>query len=174
MRVWRLCRRRHAAFDGEGARIAGGRWNRRGTAAVYASATLSLAALEYFVNVEATAAPDDLVSITAHIPEDLPFLTVAIRDLPPDWRRYPAPESLAELGTAWAMRGREAVLSVPSAVVPPERNFLINPVHPAFRRIRIGPPQSFSLDPRLWKATERPLSELKGFAKKTRTTGRVR
>jgi RES domain-containing protein len=119
---------------------------------VYSSATLSLAALEYCVNVETSAAPDDLVSITADIPEDLPSATLAIRDLPRDWRRYPAPESLAELGTAWVMRGREAVLSVPSAVVPPERNFLINPVHPAFGRIRIGPPQPFSLDPRLWKA----------------------
>jgi RES domain-containing protein len=119
---------------------------------VYASATLSLAALEYFVNVQVAVAPDDLVSIAADIPDDLHFSTVAIRNLPRDWRRYPAPESLAELGTAWAMRRREAVLSVPSAVVPPERNFLINPAHPAFRRIRIGPPQPFSLDPRLWKA----------------------
>ncbi|MGE5345698.1 MAG: RES family NAD+ phosphorylase [Acidithiobacillales bacterium] len=152
MRVWRICRRRFAAFDGEGARIAGGRWNRIGTAVVYTSATLSLAALEYFVNVEASAAPDDLVSIFADIPEDVPTASVEVRDLPRDWRRYPAPDSLRDIGTAWVTRGREAVLSVPSAVVPSERNYLINPSHPAFGRIRIGSPQPFSLDLRLWKA----------------------
>lgn len=152
MRVWRLCRRRYAAFDGEGARIAGGRWNRRGTAVVYTSATLSLAALEYFVNVDASVAPDDLVSILADVPEDMPIANVQTRDLPRGWRRYPAPESLMDIRTAWAMRGREAALSVPSAVVPPERNYLLNPSHPEFGKIRIGAPQPFSLDPRLWKA----------------------
>jgi RES domain-containing protein len=152
VRVWRLCRRRYAAFDGEGARIAGGRWNRRGTAVVYSSATLSLAALEYFVNVDASVVPHDLISIFADIPEDMPTANVEIRDLPDDWRRYPAPESLMDVGTAWVTRGREAVLSVPSAVVPSERNYLINPAHSAFGRIRIGSSQPFSLDPRLWKA----------------------
>ncbi len=152
MRVWRLCRRRFAAFDGEGARIAGGRWNRRGTAAVYTSATLSLAALEFFVNLEASEAPDDLVSLFADVPEEMPMATVDVRDLPRNWRRYPAPDPLSEIGTAWVARGGEAVLSVPSAVVPSERNYLLNPFHAAFRKIRIGPPRPFSLDPRLWKA----------------------
>lgn len=151
MRVWRLCRRRYAAFDGEGARIAGGRWNRRGTAIVYTSATLSLAALEYFVNVDASLAPNDLVAIFADIPEGMTTARIEPRAFPHDWRRYPAPESLRDIGTAWVTRGQEAVLSVPSAVVPSERNYLINPAHPAFGRIRIGPPQPFSLDPRLWK-----------------------
>jgi len=152
VRVWRICRRRYAAFDGEGARIAGGRWNRRGTAVVYASATLSLAALEYLVNVDASAVPEDLVSIFADIPKEVPTANVEVGDLPDDWRRYPAPESLRDIGTTWVERGREAVLSVPSAVVPSERNYLVNPKHSAFARIRIGRPQPFSLDPRLWKA----------------------
>jgi RES domain-containing protein len=152
VRVWRLCRRRYAAFEGEGARIAGGRWNRRGTAVVYTSATLSLAALEYFVNLEVSEAPDDLVSIFADVPDDTPMATVELRDLPRNWRRYPPPESLTDIGTEWVTRGREAVLCVPSAVVPLERNYLLNPSHAAFGKILFGPPQPFSLDPRLWKA----------------------
>jgi RES domain-containing protein len=149
MRVWRLCRRKHAAFDGEGARLAGGRWNRRGTAVVYASETLSLAALESLVHLDFALAPDDLVAVAADIPDALPMTRLEVADLPRNWRRYPAPEALADLGTDWAGARRTAVLSVPSALVPRERNILLNPTHPEFRRVRLLPPERFSFDPRL-------------------------
>ncbi len=149
MRVWRLCRRAHAAFDGEGARLAGGRWNRRGTPVVYVSQSLSLAALELLVHADAALLPDDLVAIPAEIPDALSIETLDAADLPRDWRRYPAPESLAERGTAWARAARSPALSVPSAVVPSERNFLLNPAHPDFGKIRIGKPERFALDGRL-------------------------
>jgi RES domain-containing protein len=68
MRVWRVTRRAHAAPDGEGARLYGGRWNLPNTAVVYASASLSLAVLEYLVHVDRDLAPSDLVSIAATIP----------------------------------------------------------------------------------------------------------
>lgn len=151
MEVWRICPRRHPALGGEGARVVGGRWNRVGTALVYTSATLSLAVLEYFVNLDAEFAPDDLVSIRIDVPADLPIAAVSARDLPRGWRQSPSPASLAELGTVWAIRRREAVLSVPSAVIPSEKNFLLNPAHPAFPRIRIAAREPFSLDPRLFK-----------------------
>jgi RES domain-containing protein len=152
MRVWRLCRRKHAAFDGEGARLAGGRWNRRGIAVVYASETLSLAALEYLVHLDATLAPRDLVATAADLPDVLPVTRFEVADLPRNWRRYPAPEALAELGTEWAEARRTAVLSVPSAVVPSERNILLNPAHPDFKTLHLLSPLRFSFDPRLWKA----------------------
>ena len=149
MQVWRLCRRAHAAFDGEGARRAGGRWNRRGTPVVYVSQSLSLAALELLVHADAALLPDDLVAVPADIPDALPIEAVDAADLPRDWRRYPAPESLAERGTAWARAARSAALSVPSALVPNERNFLLNPAHPDFGKIRPGKPERFALDGRL-------------------------
>ena len=151
MRVWRLCRRKNAAFDGEGARLAGGRWNRRGTAVVYTSATLSLAALEYFVNLPASAAPADLVMIQAEVSDELAVSSVAPGGLPRGWRSYPAPEALAEIGSRWIEEGKTAILAVPSAVVPQEWNYLLNPSHPHFRKITIGRPESFSLDLRMWK-----------------------
>ena len=152
MKVWRLCRRKHAAFDGEGARAAGGRWNRRGTAVVYTSATLSLAVLEYFVNLPAAAAPADLVAISAELPADLPMTSLDLSDLPRGWRKYPAPDALADLGACWAEEGKTAILAVPSAVVPQEWNYLLNPSHPRFREIKPGKPESLSLDSRMWKS----------------------
>jgi RES domain-containing protein len=118
---------------------------------VYASATLSLAALELFVHLEAEDAPEDLVAVPAEIPDDLRRLEIAMDELPADWRRYPAPERLADLGSAWVRAGTTAVLVVPSAVIPQERNYLLSPAHPAFARIRVGRATPFSFDPRLWK-----------------------
>ncbi|MGH2620874.1 MAG: RES family NAD+ phosphorylase, partial [Anaerolineales bacterium] len=151
VRVWRICRRRYAAFDGEGARLYQRRWNQRGTRIVYTSESLSLAALEYFVNLDTDLTPDDLVSIAAEVPDQLPVHRVAVADLPDDWQSFPAPAALQELGTTWASQAATAVLAIPSAVIPQEWNYLLNPAHPDFRRIRIHKPQAFFLDPRLWK-----------------------
>jgi RES domain-containing protein len=147
--VWRLCKRRHAALDGEGARLAGGRWNSRGTAVVYASDSLSLAALELLVHCDPALLPDDLVAIAIEIPDGLAIHRVEVADLPQSWRRHPAPASLARMGDLWARDTVSAVLSVPSAVVPGERNVLLNPRHPNFRRLRVGRPEGFALDARL-------------------------
>lgn len=149
MRLWRLCKRRHAAFDGQGARLSGGRWNRRGTAVVYTSETLSLAALELLVHCDPSLLPSDLVEIAAELPEGLAVERVEIAGLPRAWRRYPAPDALAQIGTDWARAASSAALSVPSVVVPRERNVLLNPAHPDFRRVRVGRPEPFSLDSRL-------------------------
>lgn len=151
--AWRITSGRFAAtaFDGEGARRYGGRWNHPGTAVVYCSATLSLAALETFVHLEPALAPSGLVSIAAEIPSDLAIEVLDIAGLPSDWRTYPAPERLRDLGSAWARSGRTAVLSVPSSVIPHERNFLFSPAHPDFSRIHVGPAEPFSFDPRMWK-----------------------
>lgn len=156
--VWRITPGRYAdrAFDGEGARRYGGRWNHPGTALVYCSSTLSLAALEFFVNLEPLLAPRDLVAIPVEIPMDVSRSELDVALLPPDWRSYPASERLQELGDGWVRSGESAVLFVPSAVIPGERNVLINPAHPDFPRIRIGRPEPFSYDPRMWKPGASP------------------
>lgn len=149
MKVWRLCKRRHAAFDGEGARLAGGRWNPRGGAVVYASESLSLAALELLVHCPPALLPVDLVAIAAEIPDTVRVRRIEEATLPRGWRRHPAPEALGRLGAEWLGKRDTVALSVPSAVVPSERNVLLNPAHPDFRKVRVGAPEAFSLDPRL-------------------------
>jgi RES domain-containing protein len=151
--VWRITSARYGAtaFDGEGARLYGGRWNHPGTAVVYCSATLSLAALEYFVHIELDLAPPDLVSVAADLPLGLSLETLEVEALPPDWRTYPAPERLKDLGTGWARSGRTALLLVPSCVIPHEMNILVNPAHPDFPKLRVHAAEPFSFDPRMWK-----------------------
>jgi RES domain-containing protein len=99
--------------------------------------------------VDPIDAPADLVSVTAEIPDSLRVTTIRVEDLPARWRRYPAPEELAALGTDWAARRTSAALRVPSAIVPSEHNYLLNPAHADFARIRVGGARRFSFDPRL-------------------------
>ena len=151
MQVWRVCSKKYQRFDGVGARLYGGRWNTPGIAVVYASASLALAALELFVHVDADLMPSDLVAVKADIPENLEPVTVKAESLPKKWRRYPAPDALKTIGTAWAARGSSVILAVPSAIIPEENNYLLNPAHRDFKRIHLNKPIPFHLDPRMWK-----------------------
>jgi RES domain-containing protein len=127
----------------------GGRWNRPGTAVVYTSESLALAALELLVHVALDTAPADLVSLAAEIPDGIAVERLTIEDLPRNWRSHPAPPGLADLGAQWVERDRTAFMAVPSAVIPGETNYLLNPRHRDFARIRVGRPARFDFDPRL-------------------------
>ena len=152
MIVWRLTRKAHAEqpLSGEGARRYGGRWNHGGVPIVYASQTLSLAVLEYLVNVPMRDLPTDLVSVQIDIPDDLPRRKISIAKLPDDWRRYPAPARLKEIGADWVRKESTPILIVPSVVIPSESNWLINPVHNLANKIRINQIEPFRLDERLY------------------------
>ena len=90
MRVWRIASAAHAAFDGEGGGRYGSRWTPKGVAAVFTSATLSLAALERFVHTDPDLEPLDLIAIAVDIEANIATETISIDDLPTDWRGYPA------------------------------------------------------------------------------------
>ncbi|HVH27206.1 MAG TPA: RES family NAD+ phosphorylase [Vicinamibacterales bacterium] len=152
MRVWRIASAEFAAFDGEGGRRYGSRWTPRGLPVVFTSATLSLAALERFVNADTDLEPNNLLAIAVDIDVRVAIDTVVVGDLPPDWRTYPPPPSLATIGERWLQQAKSAILSVPSVVIPAERNFALNPAHADFGRLTIHPSEPFSFDPRMWKA----------------------
>jgi len=149
--VWRLVTAGFAesAFSGEGARLYGGRWNRRGVPMVYTSATQSLAMLEMLVQDDPLRAR--YVVIAASIPAAVAIERVAEQDLPAGWREIAVRGQLQELGTAWARGLSSAVLAVPSVVIPAESNYLLNPHHPAFSHIGIGETKAFFTDLRLFR-----------------------
>jgi RES domain-containing protein len=148
--VWRLVTARYAAsaFSGDGARLYGGRWNRKGVPLVYTSGTQSLAMLEMLAQDDPLRAR--YVVIQADIPDDVAVERVLVEDLPADWRSTAAREQLQDLGSTWARGLSSAVLAVPSAVIPAEHNYLLNPLHPAFADIAIGAAQAFVTDARLF------------------------
>lgn len=140
MLVFRLCRALHVALDGEGSRLAGGRWNSMGTAVIYAAEHPALAVLEILVHLDLPAElfPDDYVVLPFSVPDD------AVQSTEAD----PLGNTRA-LGDAWVHDGSSLALSVRSAVAPLSRNVLINPIHPDMIRIRADAPVPWSPDPRL-------------------------
>jgi RES domain-containing protein len=147
--VWRLVTARFAttAFSGEGARLYGGRWNHPGVAMVYTAQSQSLAMLELLVQDEPLRAR--YVMIPAGFPKGLKVEGLDAADLPKHWRAPEARAQLQALGDAWAKSKSSPVLAVPSAIIPEETNYLLNPLHPAFSRIEIGSPREFLTDLRL-------------------------
>lgn len=92
-----------------------------------------------------------LVWAQAQIPANVAVEEVDPGSLPARWNASPPIAATTEIGTRWCAERRSAVLKVPSAVVPGEFNFLLNPEHPRFALIRLSRPKPFSLDPRLVK-----------------------
>jgi RES domain-containing protein len=148
--AWRITKssRSATAFDGEGARLYGGRWNSPGTALVYTAQSQSLAALELLVHLQASEILASYSSIAVTFADKLiEVLDSAV--LPRQWRRFPGPVALQEIGDRWVAASRSVVLQVPSAVVPAEALFLLNPGHADFASVKIGSPTPFEFDHRL-------------------------
>ena len=152
MRVYRIGRKKHLDdLTGAGAKTFGGRWNHRGTAILYTSETRSLAMVEFLVHVSWMQAPSDLGLATLEIANEIQPESLLPADLPEDWRHYPAPRKLADLGTGWVNSKRSLLLRVPSAVVEQEHNILINPGHSDIARVTVLEVKDLEFDRRLLK-----------------------
>lgn len=146
--AWRITKANHAAsaFTGEGAAKFGGRWNSRGVYIVYTSGSKSLATLENLVHLNPPIAFKYVIfqmRFEKSLVEKIPT-----HKLPNDWRAEPPPPSTKTIGDTWIKNPRSAVLAVPS-VITGELNYLLNPAHPNFTKIKITPPEPFLFAPRL-------------------------
>ena len=155
--AWRLTQApfegAQAAFSGEGAFRAGRRWNSRGVRVVYVASSIAHASLEILVNLE------DVQTLRTHysayqilFPATMLQTIVPNGDLsglPDDWATNPKPPSAKAVGDAWVKQAASAVLEVPSAVIPLERNYLLNPAHPDFKLITIKEAVRYAFDPRI-------------------------
>ena len=151
--AWRLDKTKHKkeAFTGEGARRVSGRWQHQGIPVVYVSESLALAVLEKFVHLGFDASHIKFVYFKIVIPDGVPIEKLRTDDLPVDWTAEPPRNSTKDIGTHWARKGETAVLRVPSVLVPKSWNYLLNPAHRDFAKIRISNPMPFIFDPRMWK-----------------------
>lgn len=147
--IYRLVRAERAddALSGEGARRYGGRWNAPGTAVVYASESRALAVLETFVHLTLEARSMRFLLYPIALPRR------ARLERPPPGQ---PPRSLAasqQIGRAWLNDGTTLGLVVPSVIVPQEVNYVLDVRHPQFAQMRVGEPEAFSFDDRLWQRT---------------------
>jgi RES domain-containing protein len=149
--AWRIVQKRFVktAFAGEGARRFGGRWNSPGRAVIYTAESQALAALEMLVHLDSEKPLQHYVAIPVTIAEQF-ISKVRVSELPKNWRAYPASRTTRSIGDEWLAQGKSPVLQVPSTVIPSESNFLLNPAHRQFRKLRVGKPRPFQFDRRLF------------------------
>jgi RES domain-containing protein len=136
VRIWRITARKHieTVFSGIGGLYASGRWHPQGYKISYTSESLALASLEVFVHSETT--------------DTTPILEIT--DLPINWQDVAAYPILQEVGRKWLRTMEYPVLKVPSAIIPVECNYLINPEHPDLR-LQTEQVLEFQFDRRMWK-----------------------
>ncbi|MCL2641815.1 MAG: RES family NAD+ phosphorylase [Phycisphaerales bacterium] len=154
IQAWRITKAKYAdtAFSGVGTKRDGGRWNNPGTSIVYTAGSTSLAILEMLVHL------DEVDTLLQHyVIFEISFDKSLVKSVDPAtfpeaWRVDPPPVTVQLIGDDWVAGEDSAVLRLPSAVVPAEWNYLLNPEHPDFAKIAIGPKQPIEFDPRLAKA----------------------
>lgn len=151
MRVWHLCEKTdlECALEGTKSEKSGGRWNHPGVPLVYAAGTLSLCALETLVHLPPDWPRTGYAALPLEVPDDVSIEEVDPERIHRGWRKTPSPREVLDYGTDWARSKRTAILRVPSAVIPLECNYVLNPLHPEYQRFERLDPVPFSFDPRL-------------------------
>lgn len=125
------------------------RWNSRGQFVIYTAATRALACLENVVHRSGEGLAADFRVMVIEVPEPLSVVDIPIKSLPDNWFDFRQYDGCQRIGGEWLESGRSAVLKVPSAIIPNEWNYLLNPAHPDFRQISLLRTESFSFDPRI-------------------------
>ena len=148
MYLWRICAAKYqdSSFYGLGGLYAAGRWHQKGNKIIYTAESLALATLEIFVHLESDRIP--LVAIKAQIGKNVEIENVS--NLPANWQEADVYYQLQQIGTEWLKSHRTPILKVPSAIVPVEFNYLLNPDHPDLK-LSLNSPLEYQLDRRLWK-----------------------
>lgn len=139
-------------LSGTGAKIYGGRWNNPGYPALYCTKSISLAVLEILVRTGVQILPPDYYIINLKIPDNISLKTMFKKNLKKDWKTDF--EYTQQMGTDFLIRKDFVGLAVPSVIVDEEQNFLLNPLHPDFKKVVKVSTEQFIFDKRLFLTNE--------------------
>lgn len=152
MRVYRIAQDKYAQdLSGEGARLYGGRWNRKGTSMLYTASNSSLAMLEKLVHIPVYVFPKDLKITVLELPDTMTIGRISLEDLPEDWMHRSEHPNVLDMGDQFVTQATFLCLRVPSAINPIDDNILVNPKHPDFSKVKILDELPIRFDKRLLK-----------------------
>lgn len=152
MKVFRLSRKKYSnELSGKGASLSANRWNSKGTEIIYCASSRALAMAEVAVHLNLALIPNDYLMLEIHIPDSIKIQKIDHGDLPSGWDLFPHISSTQKIGDDFMRQNNYCVLSVPSAVVKGDVNYLLNPFHKDFKGIEIINSYGFSFDQRLFK-----------------------
>jgi len=137
-------------LSGEGARLYGGRWNHPGTACIYSAESRALCVLQFTAHVSAETLPKSLSISSIEIPDDS-IKVISPSSLPTNWKSWPHSKSSRDYGTKLLEACKFLVLKFPSAIVPDEFNYIINPLHTRMKEVKVKEVKDFTWDTRLKK-----------------------
>lgn len=149
MLVYRIGKTKYAKdLSGEGAKINGGRWNHKSIPCIYTSESRALSLLEYTVNVNIDEIPRALSITTLEIPDE-DILIISEDSLPGNWKQIPIPSSTKDFGTRFLNAKTKLAIKIPSSVMPDEFNYILNPLHPNSKNIKVLEIQDLAYDVRI-------------------------
>jgi RES domain-containing protein len=149
MILYRLTRCVYADdLSGTGGRLFGGRWHSVGKPGIYLASSAALALLEVLVHLQPLMIPDDYCLVEIEVPDDS-ISQVTIDHLPSNWKDVSPPVELKAFGDAFLKRQAHLMMKVPSSIIPTEHNYLVNPLHPSMKKVKIVKYEPFDFDSRL-------------------------
>ncbi|WP_413669856.1 RES family NAD+ phosphorylase [Mucilaginibacter sp. Mucisp86] len=152
MIVYRLSKQAYINdLSRRGAELNGGRWNSKGTAVVYTSSSRALAVLEVAVHTPLGFIPSDYFMATIELPDNSEIFKSEIDKLPEKWNSNPLIKATQQIGDSFVKANKYLALQVPSATVAGDFNYLLNPLHPDFKSVKIIAAEFFEFDSRLFK-----------------------
>lgn len=151
MQVFRLSRKKYASeLSGIGASKFGNRWNSKGTEIIYCADSRALAMAEVSVHLSLVTLPKDFVMLEIDIPKSIAINILKVENLPENWNDFPHSDGTQKIGDDFIRSNKFCILKVPSAVVKGDFNYLINPHHKEFKKIKIRDFYEFPFDRRLF------------------------
>ncbi|MBL7829470.1 MAG: RES family NAD+ phosphorylase [Saprospiraceae bacterium] len=155
MKVYRIEREKYleTTLSGIGASMTEGyRWNSLNTKLVYTAESRALAMLEISVHLDLNEdLPDDRFYVEIEIPDSVSILEVLRNHLPKDWQSNPPGLATQTIGDDFVIQNEAAILKVPSALVPEEYNYLINPNNSEASKIKVISTTKLRFDSRIRK-----------------------
>lgn len=150
MIVYRLSKKEYSRdLSGKGSELYGGRWNSQGVPIVYTCESRALCLAEIAVNVQLVRVPKNYFIITIEIP-DSSIYELEPNSYPKAWRSFPHMDATQKLGDRFVEMGKQLTFKVESAVIQDEYNYLINPKHKNFSRVKIKKVEPFGFDARMF------------------------
>ena len=125
------------------------RWNSKGTFVIYSASSRALACLENLVHRSGEGLSSLFKTMIIHIPGDVEVEQIKPSMLPSNWSTFAGQAITSKMGDEWVRSGESSVLKVPSAIIPEENNYIINPAHPDSSRIKLEGVEEFMFDGRL-------------------------
>lgn len=148
MLVYRIASPKFIAdLSGAGAKLYGGRWNDKGTAMVYFADSRAMAVMEVLVHLRPAVIDQDFVLATFEIPDE-EVLTIAVDDLPSNWKEESAIEMLKQIGNRFVAANHYLVMRIPSVILEEEYNLIFNPAHPKAEQVKLIAKRNFRFDKR--------------------------